>query len=99
MADRVPAGQGISSPKFFGNTKFKQKKMYGFIKETFGEDEAKERQQIIQALSAEAGLKSQVDADARDAGEIAAGKLIKENCTDCHAFHSQSKGTAQRGRT
>ena len=27
--------KGISSPKFFGNTKFKQKKMYGFIKETF----------------------------------------------------------------
>ena len=35
VADRVPDVKGISSPKFFGNTKFKQKKMYGFIKETF----------------------------------------------------------------
>ena len=39
--------KGISSPRFFGNTKFKQKKMYGFIKETFADDEAKEQQQII----------------------------------------------------
>ena len=43
--------------------------MYGFIKETFADFEAKEKQQIIQALSHEAGLKSQRDADARDADE------------------------------
>ena len=31
--------KGISSPKFFGNTKFKRGKMFGFLKETFsGED-------------------------------------------------------------
>ena len=29
------AVNGITSPKYFGNTKFKKKKMYGFIKETF----------------------------------------------------------------
>ena len=92
--------KGISSPKFFGNTKFKQKKMYGFLKETFADFKAKEQQQIILALSHEAGLKSQRDADARDAANIAAGKdLIAENCTDCHAFHSQSKGTGTRART
>ena len=65
---------GISSPKFFGNTKFKQKKMYGFIKETFADFEANEKQQIIEALSHEAALKSQRDADAREAKNIAAGR-------------------------
>ena len=28
---------GISSGKFFGNTKFKHGKMYGFVKETFAD--------------------------------------------------------------
>jgi mono/diheme cytochrome c family protein len=85
--------QGIKSPKFFGNTKFKQKKMYGFIKETFADYEAKDKEQIIEALSREAALKPQSDADARDAKDIAAGKkLIAENCVECHTFHG--KGTA-----
>jgi len=89
---------GISSPKFFGNTKFKQRKMYGFIKETFADYDPKEQQQIVEALSHEAGLKSQVDTDSRDASEITAGKkLIAENCTECHAFHSTRKGTGARG--
>jgi ubiquinol-cytochrome c reductase cytochrome b subunit len=90
--------KGISSPKFFGKTKFKQKKMYGFIKDTFADFEANERQQAVQALSAEAALKSQVDADARDKTNITAGKkFITENCTECHAFHNQSKGTGAKG--
>jgi ubiquinol-cytochrome c reductase cytochrome b subunit len=86
--------QGISGSKFFGNTKFKQKKMYGFIKDTFTAGfTAAEKQQVIQALSHEAQLKSQSDADANDAKNIAAGNsLIKDNCTDCHTFHG--KGTA-----
>ena len=38
-------------------------------------------------------MKSQSDADANDAKDIAAGNsLIKDNCTDCHTFHG--KGTA-----
>ena len=58
--------KGITDSKFFGNTKFKQKKMYGFIKETFADLEAKEQQQIIQSLSHESLLKSQREADARE---------------------------------
>jgi len=85
--------KGIASPKYFGNTKFKQKKMYGFLKETFADYEAKEKQQIVQALSHEALLKSQTDADAAAATNIAAGnELIGENCIECHTFHG--KGTA-----
>ena len=64
--------------------------MYGFIKETFADFEAKEKQQIIEALSHEAGLKSQDDTDIRDKTGIAAGsKLIAENCNGCHAFHGK----------
>ncbi|MGO9113759.1 MAG: cytochrome b N-terminal domain-containing protein [Thermoguttaceae bacterium] len=90
--------EGISSPNFFGNTKFKHKKMFGFIKETFRDFEAKDQQQIIQALSHEAGLKSQQDADVRDLADIKAGsKLIEENCTDCHTFHGKGGGTGAKG--
>ncbi len=84
---------GISDPKFFGNTKFKQKKMYGFIKDTFADYEPGEKQQVIDALSHEAALKSQGEADARDAKIIADGvSFIRDNCTECHTFHGH--GTA-----
>jgi ubiquinol-cytochrome c reductase cytochrome b subunit len=84
---------GISGPKFFGNTKFKQKKMYGFIKETFKDYEPSEKEQVVKALSNEAGRPSQAKADAQDQATIAAGKkFITENCVECHTFHG--KGTA-----
>jgi ubiquinol-cytochrome c reductase cytochrome b subunit len=89
----VPKYYGIATDRFFGNTKFKQKKMYGFIKETFSDYEPAERQQVIHALSHEAALKSQAEADSRDKAAINAGsKFIAENCTECHTFHG--KGTA-----
>ncbi len=85
--------KGISSPKFFGHTKFKQGEMYGFLKDSFAELEAKEREQIILALSHEAKLKSQRDIDAQSSADIEAGtKLIGENCNSCHKFHGE--GTA-----
>ena len=97
--------KGIGSPKYFGNTKFKRSEMYRFVKETFhGEDmKPEERQRIILALSAEARLKSRSDADQSAAADIEAGKKLmganpnRESCTDCHAFHSQSKGTGAKG--
>jgi len=87
--------KGINSPKYFGNTKFKQKEMYGFIKDTFqGEDMApEERTQIIAALSHEAELKSQAKSDAAQRKDLDAGAgLMAKNCTDCHTFRGQ--GTA-----
>ena len=90
--------KGISSPKFFGNTKFKQAKMYGFIKETFADFEAKDKEEIIAALSHEAALKAQQDADGRDAANITAGnKLIAEDCADCHTFHGKGGGAGGKG--
>jgi len=97
--------KGFTSPKFFGNTKFKQKEMYRFLKETFhGEDmKPEERQLIIRALSAEAQLKSQFDADKTDAVDVNKGKKLmeanpnRESCADCHAFHNKGSGTGAQG--
>jgi ubiquinol-cytochrome c reductase cytochrome b subunit len=82
--------KGISGPKYFGNTKFKHGKMYEFVKDTFADFKPEEKEQIIHALSHEAGLKSQRDADAGDQDKIVTGaKLITENCSGCHAFHGK----------
>ena len=47
---------GIGGPKYFGNTKFRRSKMYGFVKETFADYEAAEKRQIVLALSARGGV-------------------------------------------
>jgi ubiquinol-cytochrome c reductase cytochrome b subunit len=82
--------QGISGPQFFGNTKFKHGKMYEFIKENFTDYKPEEKEQIIRALSHEAGLKSEPATNAGDQAKIDSGsKLIAENCSGCHAFHGK----------
>jgi len=82
--------KGIGSPKYFGNTKFRRSKMYGFIKETFTDYDDSEKQQIIAALSHEADLNSQAAIDPASEASIRAGtKLISENCTECHTFHGK----------
>ncbi|MSU26396.1 MAG: menaquinol-cytochrome C reductase [Pedosphaera sp.] len=80
----------VDSLHYFGGTKFKDGKMVKWVKKNA--DEPKEQEQlksIIAALSAEAQLKSQRDADARDVDIIKQGvKLARGDvaCTDCHAF-------------
>jgi ubiquinol-cytochrome c reductase cytochrome b subunit len=81
--------KGISSDKFFGNTKFRRAKMYGFVKETFADYDDDEKKQIIAALAHEAQLKR--DKHAADKDITAGAKLIGENCAECHTFHG--KGT------
>jgi ubiquinol-cytochrome c reductase cytochrome b subunit len=95
------AGHGIldaanvAGPDYFGNTAFKKKEMVGFIKSQWRD--AKEDDslddlrdtltKVAAALSAEAGLSSQADVDARDEQVIKEGrKLIESTCTDCHRF-------------
>jgi ubiquinol-cytochrome c reductase cytochrome b subunit len=91
--------EGFAGPRFFGNTKFKRGKMYEFIHDTFADYKPEEKEQIIQALSHEADLKSQREADARDKEKIAAGvQLIKDNCSGCHAFHGK-RGEDGKGPT
>jgi ubiquinol-cytochrome c reductase cytochrome b subunit len=80
----------VDSAHYFGATKFKDGKMVKWVKKNA--DEPKEQEQlkkIIAALSAEAQLKSQRDADARDTALITQGRALISGdfaCTDCHSF-------------
>lgn len=80
----------VDSLHYFGGTKFKDGKMVKWVKKNA--DEPKEQEQlkkVIAGLSAEAQLKSQRDADARDADLIKQGRELLRGdvaCTDCHAF-------------
>lgn len=80
----------VDSAHYFGATKFKDGKMVKWVKKNA--DEPKEQEQlkkIIAAVSAEAQLKSQREADARDAAIIKQGVELARGdvaCTDCHAF-------------
>jgi len=85
----------VSGPDYFGNTKFRNGKMATFVKETLSElddDQKKDLEKAIMALSAEARLPSQRDIDAKDAEAIQQGrKLLADDlgCTDCHKFHNK----------
>lgn len=80
------------SPQYFGKTKFVDGDMASKLREMFdgAEDAEKLKQQVAaaaRALSAEAKLQSQSEADKRDAAQIGEGiKLIQGDlsCTECH---------------
>jgi ubiquinol-cytochrome c reductase cytochrome b subunit len=83
----------VSSPHYFGATKFADGKMVRFVKKDLAalKPEGKEQLQgVIAALSAEAQLKSQRVSDEQDAGLIAKGReWIRGDtlrCTECHQF-------------
>ncbi len=84
----------IDGLHYFGGTKFKDGKMAKFVKKDiagFSAEQKSQLQKIIAALSAEAALKSQQDADRRDTPVIAEGKTLITSeamrCTECHQFH------------
>jgi ubiquinol-cytochrome c reductase cytochrome b subunit len=80
----------ISGPRYFGNTKFKKGKMPVFVKETLEDADPEDIDNIVAALSAEAGLRSQRGVDGRQAGKIAKGQeTIARDCVDCHTFHGK----------
>jgi ubiquinol-cytochrome c reductase cytochrome b subunit len=82
----------IVGPDYFGNTKLRSGEMPGFVKDTLGKlegDEKKQLEMAVAALSAEAGLRSQKELDAKESARIAEGKkaiLGDYGCTDCHRF-------------
>ncbi|MCI0539686.1 MAG: cytochrome b N-terminal domain-containing protein [Verrucomicrobiales bacterium] len=83
----------IDSPHYFGGTKFKDGKMVKFVKRDIPKFDTAQRDQlrkVIAAVSAEAGLKAQAEADRRDSSMIDEGrKLITSadmRCTECHQF-------------
>lgn len=84
----------IRSRKYFGNSKFRSGKMAGFVSETFSElddDEKKEIESLVIALSAEAQLPAQREMDRRDADRIENGRELVDawGCLDCHRFHAE----------
>ncbi len=84
----------IAGPEYFGNTSHKEGTMVGFVHDTMADWPAEETQNVVLALSAEAGLKSQAEADRKDADRIELGrKLIadSERCASCHKFHDQGE--------
>ncbi len=85
----------IVSTDYFGATKFKNGAMVNFVKENLADLDADEKAKLekaIKAVSAEAALPAQREADAKDAAAIAEGrKLIVSDfgCTDCHKFRGK----------
>jgi ubiquinol-cytochrome c reductase cytochrome b subunit len=82
----------VDSTNYFGATKFREGKMVKFVKHdvaAYTEDQKKDLQKVIAAVSAEAGLKSQADLDAREGPLIEEGRTVvreKMRCTECHQF-------------
>ncbi len=90
----------IVGPHYFGNTKLCRSKMVDWVKANLAELDSAEKtdlEKVIMAVSAEAQLPAQRDADAKDAKAIEEGrKLILGGtslftCTDCHKL--REKGT------
>ena len=85
----------VDSAHYFGGTKFKDGKMVKFVKKkvaAYSAADTANLQQVIAAVSAEAGLKTQPGLEQRDAVAIKTGAaLFKDGvgCADCHRFHSQ----------
>ena len=85
----------VSGPRYFGNTKHFEGDMATFVKDNFAsldDDGKKQVSDIIAALSAEAKLPAQAEADkaATDDGTLERGRMAFESsfstasCLDCH---------------
>ena len=88
----------VSNTNHFGGTKFKHGKMVKFVKKDvagFAPAEKEQLKKVIMALSAEAQLKSQREADQRDTAAIAEGRALLAGetmrCTECHQFHKKDE--------
>ena len=83
-----------ASLHYFGGTALKDGKMARFVRNkisAFSPEDQENLKKVVAALSAEAGLKSQQDADQRDKATIRQGAELLKNqigCTDCHRFHN-----------
>lgn len=78
----------LTGPEFFGNTAHKTGRMATWLKQHAESLKADDVEAVAAALSAQAGLKSQREADKKDAELITRGiGLIEQNCArGCHKF-------------
>ena len=87
----------IASDKFFGKTAFADGKMARFVARkvaNFDDEEKEQLRKALIALSAEAQLTAQADADLADATVIEEGKnhlLDDVGCADCHEFEFEDE--------
>lgn len=85
----------VSGRHYFGGTKFKNGKMVKFVTRkvrAFSPEQKVALTNVIAAVSAEAGLKSQKGLDASSAAQIKEGaQAFKEGvgCAECHQLHSK----------
>lgn len=84
----------VAGPHYFGGTRFANGRMVRFVqRDVAGFDATQQAKlaKVIAAVSAEAGLPAQAEADARDAALIAEGRELihtrEMKCTSCHQFH------------
>ena len=84
----------IGTTNYFGGTKFADGKMVKFVKKD-AEKFAPQLNSIVAALSAEAQLPAQADADQRDATLIESGRAFiatdTARCTECHQFRKKDE--------
>lgn len=88
----------IGSTQYFGGTKFKDGKMSKFVSKDiakFSNSDKEKLTKVINALSAEAALKSQHDLDQKEASAIIEGRTLLTSedmrCTECHRFRNQGE--------
>lgn len=88
----------VDTPHYFGATKFKDGRMVKFVKEQVAEFSAADKAnltKLVAALSAEAALKSQADADKQAAAIIAEGRKLLAGddigCMECHKFQESGE--------
>ena len=91
----------VATAHYFGATKFKEGKMVKYVREDVAALDAAGKEELrkaIVALSAEAGLKAQREADRRDESLIAEGiKALtgsRLGCMDCHKFRQEGEANA-----
>lgn len=91
----------IAGEHYFGNTSFADGDMVDTIQTAFQEAETEQHkaelrqrlQKVAWALSAEAALPAQVEADRREAGVIDEGRKLLTGdlgCTECHKFRDEA---------
>lgn len=84
----------VSSPSYFGGTKFADGKMARFVRKTVAElppAQKTDLRRVIAAISAEAQLPAQAEMEKQEQALIGEGRKLLASelmrCTECHQFH------------
>jgi ubiquinol-cytochrome c reductase cytochrome b subunit len=84
----------VARPDYFGKTAHAEGEMVTFVSDTLPEWKTDDVRSVVVALSAEARLQYQAQADAKEAAVVEAGRKLIENeehCASCHKFRDQGE--------